>query len=119
MAENMTENLELMEPQVENAEETTEETAEDTRQELFRMEMLIDKNYLKRTWTNYKKLKKARWFTALVPAVFIVVLCIYWLSGRYVQLGLLFLAIALMCFTLYMPGMMLDKVYTRDLYFRD
>jgi len=109
MSENMSENLELMDPVTETAEEPTEET----RQELFRMEMVIDKAYLKRTWANYKKLKKARWFTALVPALFIVVLCYYWLSGRYVQLGLLFLAIALMCFTLYMPGMLLDKAFSQ------
>ena len=107
MAGNMTENLELME----TGAEAAEETAADTREELFRMEMTIDKAYLKRTWANYKKLKKARWLTALVPMAFIVVLCVYWLSDRYVQLGLLFLALALMCFTLMMPGMLLDKAF--------
>ena len=58
------------------------------RTAFFQSEVTVDAAYLRRTWSNYGKLARARWILALFPLVCIVYLAAQHARGGYTSLGI-------------------------------
>ena len=76
----------------------------------FRMEMTIDKAYLRRTWKPLAKLKKVRWLIMLLPLVCLLYAFYLLINGQDVPLGIPIMAAIFLLFALMLPSLMLSQI---------
>lgn len=76
----------------------------------FQSEVTVDAAYLRRTWSSYGKLARARWVLALFPLICIVYLAVQYARGGYTSLGILALAVILLLFAVALPRLVVGQM---------
>lgn len=80
------------------------------RTAFFQSEVTVDAAYLRRTWSNYGKLARARWILALFPLVCIIYLAAQHARGGYTSLGIFVLAVILLLFAVALPRLVVGQM---------
>ena len=80
------------------------------RTAFFQSEVTVDAAYLRRTWSNYGKLARARWILALFPLICIIYLAAQHARGGYTSLGIFALAVILLLFAVALPRLVVGQM---------
>jgi len=84
---------------------------EERKQEIFRMELVIDKAYLKRTWPQLEKLKKFRLVLVAASVVCLVYSGYVMVMKDGVTLGVPMMAVAFLAFSMALPSLMINQLF--------
>lgn len=91
-------------------DETREEETVEEKTVFFQSEVTVDAAYLRRTWSNYGKLARARWILALFPVACVAYLAVQYARGGYTSLGIFALAAILLVFALVLPRLVVGQM---------